>query len=268
MNETNVIRFGIFAAALGTMLIWEWIAPFRGSPERKWIRLRRHISLMAINFLALRALSGGGAYAIALLAEAHHWGLMAAVAWPEWLRVALGLALMDFAIYAQHVIFHKVPLLWCLHKVHHSDVDFDTTTAIRFHPVEIVLSMFVKMLLVAALGVPPVAVLAFEVILNACAHFNHGNVRLGPRGEGVCRLLLITPDLHRIHHSADPRETNTNFGFSVPWWDRLCGTYLPHPASGQAALRIGLDEVRDHTHLRLVDLLKLPFRAWRVPVEG
>ncbi|MBM4201045.1 MAG: sterol desaturase family protein, partial [Gammaproteobacteria bacterium] len=132
MNETNVIRFGIFAAALGTMLIWEWIAPFRGSPERKWIRLRRHISLMAINFLALRALSGGGAYAIALLAEAHHWGLMAAVAWPEWLRVALGLALMDFAIYAQHVIFHKVPLLWCLHKVHHSDVDFDTTTAIRF----------------------------------------------------------------------------------------------------------------------------------------
>jgi sterol desaturase/sphingolipid hydroxylase (fatty acid hydroxylase superfamily) len=259
MTEPAAIRLGIFAAALMAMLFWEWLKPFRRSPELKRARLLRHLSLMTLNAIVLRLISGGGAYGIAVLASEHHWGLFHTVALPSGLTFILGLLALDFAIYAQHVLFHKVPLLWQVHKVHHSDLDFDTTTAIRFHPVEIVLSMFFKMLLVLALGVTPGVVIAFEAVLNGCAHFNHGNVRLGRRLEAWVRTLLITPDLHRIHHSCDPRETDTNFGFSVPWWDRLCGTYRGSPALGQDAMRIGLEEARDCRRLRLWGLLKMPF---------
>lgn len=259
MTESSLIRFGIFAATLATMLCWEWRKPFRGSPEPKGRRLARHLGLMTLNFIALRLLTGGGAYGMAALAAEHQWGLFRTFALPGWLALGAALLILDFAIYAQHVVFHKVPLLWRLHQVHHSDLIFDTTTAIRFHPGEIVLSMFFKMALVAALGITPFAVLVFEAVLNACAQFNHGNVRLGRHVERLCRFVLITPDLHRIHHSCDRLERDTNFGFSVPWWDWICGTYRGSPSRGQTGLRIGLDEMRDYTQLRLADLLKLPF---------
>jgi sterol desaturase/sphingolipid hydroxylase (fatty acid hydroxylase superfamily) len=196
-----------------------------------------------------------------LVAAERGWGLFPAIGLSAWLAVILSLLVLDAAIYAQHVVFHKVPLLWRLHKVHHSDVEFDTTTAIRFHPLEIVLSMFFKMALVAAFGIAPGVVLAFEALLNACAQFNHGNVRLSERTERAVRLLLITPDLHRVHHSRRQCETDSNFGFSVPWWDRLFGTYLSTPDGGQEGLQIGLDEWRDPARLRFIDLLKIPFQS-------
>jgi len=264
--EQVIIRFGTFATALALMLLWEWLRPFRDIPTAKLTRLANHLALMALNFLFLRVLSGGGAYGTAVLAAENGWGLFHRYPLPSWLSFVLGLLLLDFAIYGQHVLFHKVAWLWRLHKVHHSDLDFDTTTAIRFHPVEIVLSMFYKMLLVLAFGIAADTVLVFEVLLNACAQFNHGNVRLPDALEGCLRWLLITPDFHRIHHSSETRETDTNFGFSVPWWDRLCGTYCAAPRMGQDGMEIGLKEERNRSRLGFFHLLLLPFRPRTIAV--
>lgn len=260
VTDPSILRLTIFLAVFATMLLWEGWHPFRQASESKLARLTRHLSLMGLNFLTLRVLSGGGAYAVAVLAEHRDWGLFAFGVLPPWFRFVSGLLALDFAIYAQHLLFHKVPWLWRLHKVHHSDLAFDTTTAIRFHPLEIVLSMFYKMLLVAGLGLSPLTVLSFEVLLNACAQFNHGNVRLPRRTEQVLQWLLITPDLHRIHHSTEHRETDSNFGFSVPWWDWWCGTYRAEPERGQSAMEIGLKEERDASRLGLAALLLMPFR--------
>lgn len=259
--DPSAMRLAIFLAVFAAMLLWEAWRPFRQAPEPKLARLTRHLSLMAFNVLSLRLLSGGGAYAAAFLAEQQGWGLLTFTALPAWLGFVAGLLLLDFAIYAQHVLFHKVPWLWRLHKVHHSDPAFDTTTAIRFHPVEIVLSMFYKMILVISFGITPLAVLCFEVLLNACAQFNHGNVRLPAAIEKALRWLVITPDLHRIHHSTERLETDSNFGFSVPWWDWWCGTYRAEPRRGQATMEIGLQEERNPARLGLVALLLLPFRS-------
>jgi sterol desaturase/sphingolipid hydroxylase (fatty acid hydroxylase superfamily) len=215
---------------------------------------------MTVNSVALRLLSAGGATGMAVFASEHRWGLLSAFPFPAWLGFIVSLLVLDFAIYGQHVLFHKIPWLWRLHRVHHSDVDFDTTTAIRFHPLEIVLSMIFKMGLVLAIGVPPIATLAFEALLNACAQFNHGNVRLSPAAERFVRRFLITPDLHRIHHSCDPIETDTNFGFSIPLWDRLCGTYQAEPSLGQRGMRVGLAGHKPTHPLTLARLLDLPFR--------
>ncbi len=203
---------------------------------------------------------GGGAYSVAVLAERRGWGLLASDTLPAWLTFVGGLLLLDFAIYAQHLVFHEVHWLWRLHKVHHSDPASDTTTAIRFHPLEIVLSMFYKMFLVAGFGITPVTVLSFEVLLNACAQFNHGNVRLPRSMKKALRWLLITPDLHRIHHSTERRETDSNFGFSVPWWDWWCSAYRAEPERGQCLMEVGLKEERNASRLGLVALLLLPFR--------
>ncbi len=261
MTETAITRLSLFAIALALMLFWEWLRPFHRGGERKISRVTRHLALMTLNFGVLRMLSGGGAFGVAWFAAERGWGLFPAIGLSPWAAAVLSLLLLDAAIYAQHVVFHKVPLLWRLHKVHHSDLEFDTSTAIRFHPFELVLSMFFKMALVAAFGIAPAVVLTFEALLNACAQFNHGNVRLSPRTERAVRQLLITPDLHRIHHSRRRCETDSNFGFSVPWWDWLFGTYLATPDSGQEGLQIGLDELRDPMRLRFIDLLKVPFQS-------
>lgn len=258
-TDPATLRLAVFLGALGGMLLWEWRYPFRAALEPKFSRLLRHLSLMTLNFLILRLVSGGGAYAVAILAAQKGWGLFALWPMPGWAVVLAGLLLLDFAIYAQHVLFHKIPWFWRLHRVHHSDPTFDTTTAIRFHPLEIVLSMFYKMLLVVIFGITPVTVLAFEMLLNACAQFNHGNVRLPAGAERILRWLLITPDLHRIHHSAERRETDSNFGFSVPWWDRWCGTYRTEPRRGQPSIVIGLPDIPDPSRLNLIALLRLPF---------
>jgi sterol desaturase/sphingolipid hydroxylase (fatty acid hydroxylase superfamily) len=260
--EHSLIRFGFFLGVLGLMLLWEWRRPFRAFPETETRprRLIRHLGLMALNTVLLRLLSGGGAYLAAEFAAERGFGLFHQASLPAGLGFALGLILLDFAIYLQHVAFHRIPLFWRLHKVHHLDLGFDTTTAIRFHPVEIVLSMYYKMALVLALGLSPPTVLAFEILLNACALFNHGNVRLPGTWERRVRRVLITPDLHRIHHSTLPLEIHSNFGFCVPFWDRLGRTYRAEPRAGHAALEIGLPEERDPRRLGFWRLLAAPFR--------
>ena len=255
-----LLRFSIFLSVLGLMLFWEWRAPFRAVPEAKPRRLARHLGLMALNTVSVRLLSGGGAYLAAYYAGERGFGLFNQWNPPAGISFVAGLVLLDFALYLQHVAFHWAPPLWRLHKVHHLDPGFDTTTAVRFHPAEIVLSMYYKMALVLALGLSPPTVLTFEILLNACSLFNHGNVRLPRLWELRVRRLLITPDLHRIHHSVLPRETHSNFGFCVPFWDWWCGTYRAAPRRGQEGMEIGLNEERDPRRLGFRRLLTLPFR--------
>ena len=178
---------------------------------------------------------------------------------PTWVAIALSVLLLDLAIYGQHVMFHAVPALWRLHRMHHADLDFDVTTGARFHPIEILLSLGIKLAVVAALGAPALGVLIFEVILNATSMFNHGNVRMAPRLDRVLRCFVVTPDMHRVHHSVIPRETNSNFGFSLPWWDRLLGTYRAQPAAGHQGMTIGIEQFRAPRDQRLDRMLAQPF---------
>jgi sterol desaturase/sphingolipid hydroxylase (fatty acid hydroxylase superfamily) len=194
------------------------------------------------------------------MAEANGWGLFNVVAVPAWIAVPLAVILLDLIIYLQHVLFHAVPVLWRLHRMHHADLDFDVTTGVRFHPIEILLSMIIKFGAVAALGTPAVAVLIFEVLLNATSMFSHGNVRIPARLERVLRWLMVTPEMHRVHHSIIPQETNSNFGFNLPWWDRLFGTYRAQPLAGHEDMTIGIEQFRDPAELRFHRMLLQPFR--------
>src|SRR4051794_9914013 len=197
---------------------------------------------------------------MALAAEAKGWSLFNATPLPPWMEVAAPVVLLDLAIYAQHVAFHAVPVLWRLHRMHHADLEFDVTTGVRFHPVEIVLSMLIKLAAVALLGAPALAVLIFEVLLNATSMFSHSNVRLPERLDRVLRWLVVTPDMHRVHHSTERRETDSNFGFNLSWWDRLFGTYRAQPEAGHEKMRLGLSVFRDRGDLRLDRMLLQPFR--------
>lgn len=259
MTET-LVRLVFFLGMLGLMLLWEWRRPFRTFPEGKARRLARHLGLTTLNASAARISSGGGAYLAAEFALDRDWGLFNQLDLPYGLSFAAGLILLDFAVYLQHVAFHRIPPFWRLHKIHHLDLGFDTTTAIRFHPLEIVLSTYYKMALAIAFGLSPPVVLIFEIVLNACALFNHGNARIPEPWEKRVRRFLVTPDMHRIHHSAYKPETDSNFGFSVPFWDKLCGTYREAPHLGQEGMEIGLEEQRDPKLLDFWRLLVLPFR--------
>lgn len=254
------LRLGAFLAVFAAMAWWEHVAPRRRPTFVRAARWPHNIGLLAVDVLVLRIVAPGAAIAVAVAGEAHGWGLLPALALPPWLAYPLAVALLDLAIYFQHVTFHAVPLLWRLHRVHHTDLDFDVTTGTRFHPIEIMISTVVKCAAVAAIGAPALAVLAFEVLLNATAMFNHANVRMGARIDGWLRWLVVTPDMHRVHHSVQYNETNSNFGFSLPWWDRLFGTYRDQPAAGHEAMIIGVDAFRGPEHLRLSQLLLQPFR--------
>jgi sterol desaturase/sphingolipid hydroxylase (fatty acid hydroxylase superfamily) len=192
--------------------------------------------------------------------EARGWGLFNVFAVPSWLAIAVSIVLLDLVIYLQHVAFHYIPAFWRLHRMHHADLEFDVTTGARFHPIEIALSMLLKFAVVATLGVPPLAVLLFEVLLNATAMFNHANVRVPLGLDRILRLIVVTPDMHRVHHSAVVNETNSNFGFNLPWWDRLFRTYRAQPALGHDAMTIGIAEIRDPAEQRLDRMLSQPFR--------
>ncbi|MFD1509284.1 sterol desaturase family protein [Lacimonas salitolerans] len=202
---------------------------------------------------------------LAVMAQDSGWGLFNAVDGPAWLAVVAAILILDLAIYLQNVMFHAVPGLWRLHRMHHADQEFDATTGLRFHPVEIVLSMAIKLAVVGAIGAPPVAVLLFEVLLNATALFNHSNIRLPLAVDRVLRLVLVTPDMHRVHHSVDPRETNSNYGFSLPWWDRLLGTYVAQPAKGHEGMDIGIEQFRTSRAQWLDRMLVQPLRG---PASG
>jgi len=253
------IRAVCFLGILVAMAVWEGMAPRRVRGFTRRARWPGNLGIVVLDTVAVRLVFPTTAVAFALEGERQGWGLLGRAGWPAWAALACSLAVLDLTIYLQHVMFHAVPLLWRLHRMHHADLDFDVTTGTRFHPGEIALSLIVKLAAIAALGAPALAVLIFEIVLNGTSMFNHGNVRLAPRADRWLRWLLVTPDMHRVHHSILPQETNSNFGFSLPWWDRLFGTYRGQPEAGHAGLTVGLPEFRAAKYLRLDWLLLQPF---------
>ncbi|MDP6673477.1 MAG: sterol desaturase family protein, partial [Gammaproteobacteria bacterium] len=223
------IRLGFFFAVFICIAGWEFMVPRRALTVPKLIRWSNNLGLMFINNLILRLLFPAAAAGVAALAQQRGWRLFNIHALPLPLAVTLTVIVMDGVIYLQHVMFHAVPALWRLHRVHHADPDYDVTTGARFHTLEIILSMLIKFATIVLLGAPIMAVVIFEVLLNATAMFNHGNINLPQGVDRLLRLFVVTPDMHRVHHSVEPDETNSNFGFNLPWWDRLFGTYLDQP---------------------------------------
>jgi sterol desaturase/sphingolipid hydroxylase (fatty acid hydroxylase superfamily) len=254
------IRLSAFAGVFAAMAAWELLAPRRRQASERPLRWPSNMGLVVLDTVLVRILFPTSAVGIALLAEARGWGLLHSFAVPAWLAIIASVIVLDLAIYLQHVLFHAVPALWRLHRMHHADLAFDVTTGVRFHPIEILLSMLIKIGVVVALGAPALAVLIFEVLLNATSMFGHGNVRLPERLDRVLRWVVVTPEMHRVHHSADAPETNSNFGFNLPWWDRMFGTYRAQPAAGHEAMIIGIEQFRDRRELRLDRMLLQPFR--------
>jgi sterol desaturase/sphingolipid hydroxylase (fatty acid hydroxylase superfamily) len=262
MINEDVIRVGFFLLAFLAIASWETLAPRRHLNFSRSIRWYSNIGISLLNQLLLRLCFPVLLVGLAVVVQQREWGLFNLVEVPEALAIAMCLLLFDLAIYVQHVVFHRVGWLWRLHRVHHSDLDFDVTTAVRFHPVEIMLSMLIKMVLVVLLGAPPAAVLIFEIVLNLTALFNHGNIFIPVKVDRVLRWALVTPDMHRVHHSAEPAETNSNYGFNLPWWDYLFNTYCPQPGKGHEQMTVGLEEFRREDKLLLPGLLLLPFRKY------
>jgi sterol desaturase/sphingolipid hydroxylase (fatty acid hydroxylase superfamily) len=255
------IRLAAFAGVFLVMALWEMLAPRRPWAVGRASRWPSNLGVLVVDALAVRLLIPTAAVGVALIASAHGFGLFHLLGWPGWLGGILGFVVLDLAIYGQHVVFHHVPWLWRLHRMHHADLDIDVTTGLRFHPVEIVLSMLIKIAIVALFGIPAPAVVAFEVVLNASSMFNHSNAAMPAWLDRVVRLVVVTPDMHRVHHSAVRAETDSNFGFNVPWWDWVFGTYRAAPAAGHDGVTIGLPIFRDRRELRLDRLLTQPFRA-------
>src|SRR6266852_5563740 len=254
----GAIRFAVFLAVFGAVALWEALAPRRGRSFERRARWPHNLGLLLVDVALVRVLAPGAAIAVAMTAAGSGWGLLNALALPGWAAIPAGIALLDLVIYFQHVMFHAVPTLWRLHRVHHTDLDFDVTTGTRFHPVEILISTGVKCAAVAAIGAPVVAVLAFELFLNATSMFNHANIRMAPAIDRWLRWLVVTPDMHRVHHSVVFNETSSNFGFNLPWWDRMLGTYTAQPAGGHEGMIIGVDAFRTEDDLRIERLLIQP----------
>lgn len=260
LNHEPTIRLAAFLGIFALMAWWEILAPRR---QRLIPRLRRwtaNLGLVAINTLLLRLLFPTAAVGMAAFAVNEGWGLLNRLSWPDWLELILAVALLDLVIYLQHVMVHAVPVLWRLHRVHHADPEYDLTTGARFHPIEIILSMLIKIATIAALGPPVVAVVLFEVILSGMAMFNHANIELPATLDRWLRRIVVTPDMHRVHHSVEPDETNSNFGFNLSLWDRLMGTYREQPRLGQLGMRIGIASLDDpEITTRLGGMLRIPF---------
>ena len=256
------IRLGFFFGVFAVMALWELLAPRRAPSVSKAWRWTNNLGIVFLNTALVRVVFPTTAVAVALAAGANRWGVLNHLALPEWLEIVTAVAALDFAIWLQHVMFHAVPALWRLHRVHHADLDYDVTTGARFHPIEILLSMLIKFAAILVLGPPAVAVLIFEVALNATSMFNHGNVRLPLALDRLLRLAVVTPDMHRVHHSIEDHETNSNFGFNLSLWDRLFGTYKAQPDAGHERMTIGIREHRDEREVdRLPGMLALPFRG-------
>ncbi|NKB59249.1 MAG: sterol desaturase family protein [Alphaproteobacteria bacterium] len=255
------IRFSVFLGIFASIAVWEVVAPRRALGVSRWLRWSNNIGIVVLNTALLRIVFPTAAVGLALFASAEGWGLLNHLVLPVWIEILVAVVLLDLAIYLQHVMFHAVPALWRLHRMHHSDLDFDVTTGARFHPIEILFSMGIKLAVVAALGPAAVAVLLFEVLLNGSSMFNHGNIRLPIGLDRVLRWFVVTPDMHRVHHAIAPAETNSNFGFNLPWWDRLFGTYRAQPSEGHVDMTIGINQFRAPRELRLDRMLTQPFRG-------
>ena len=254
------IRVGLFLGIFALVALWELAAPRRRLTRPRWLRWYANVGIVVLNTVAVRLIFPLLPVALAVIAADRGWGVLNLVALPFWLEVVLAVLLLDLVIYLQHVMFHAVPALWRLHRMHHADLDFDVTTGSRFHTVEIVLSVLLKLAAVVVIGPPALGVLIFEVLLNGTSMFNHGNLRLPAGLDRMLRWFVVTPDMHRVHHSDIPAETNSNFGFNLPWWDRLFGTYRAQPSLGHEHMTIGLDAFRDGRELHLHKMLLQPFR--------
>ncbi|MCN4145092.1 MAG: sterol desaturase family protein [Thiohalomonas sp.] len=265
-NEVT-IRLSFFFGVFAIMAIWEVIAPRRALTVSKTIRWVNNLGLVFFNTFVLRILFPAAAVGVAAFAETHGWGLLNYYELPDFylpelLAIVIAVVAMDFIIYLQHVMVHAVPLLWRIHRVHHADLDYDVTTGARFHTIEIILSMLIKFATIIVLGAPVVAVVIFEVVLNALAMFNHGNVGLPKSLDTFLRCFIVTPDMHRVHHSVEDDETNSNFGFNLTWWDRLFGTYRDQPRGGQLGFTIGIHKYRDIKQTNwITDMMMLPFKG-------
>lgn len=258
VDNEIAIRLGCFFGVFTLMAVWELLVPYRmltTSKPRRWLY---NLSMVSLNSILLRVIFPAAAVGMALTAAERHWGLFNNVGMPVWLSIVASVIILDFVIYLQHVVFHAVPTLWRLHMVHHTDLDIDVSTGNRFHPVEIILSMLIKIAAVSVIGPPVVAVIIFEVLLNATSMFNHSNIRLSSGIDRLLRLFVVTPDMHRVHHSVIKRETNSNYGFNLPWWDRLFGTYRDQPEKGHLDMAIGLEQYRDERELTFPGLILLP----------
>jgi len=259
MSETG-LRLLIFLGTFALVALAEQFWPRRARRQALGKRWRINLGLLGIDMLAQRFTLGAAALSMAVYAQVQGWGLFTLLAWSPWLSGLLGFVLLDLAIYLQHRLFHRVPLLWRLHRVHHTDLDLDLTSGFRFHPLEILISLVYKVALVAALGITPAVILIFEATLSAAALFNHGNFRLPAWLDSGLRLVLVTPDMHRVHHSVIPAETNSNYGFFIAFWDRLFGSYRPVPAAGHQGMTIGLQAYQSEDQLGLLQLVIMPFR--------
>ena len=260
-----LIRLSFTLGILLAMMTWEVAAPRRRRAIPRLLRWSSNLGLVVVATILVRLTFPIVAVGLAVTASQRGWGLFNVIEAPPWLALLLSLLVLDLVIYLQHVMFHAVPALWRLHRMHHADLEFDVTTGLRFHPVEILLSMAIKLAAIMALGPPAVAVLVFEVLLNATALFNHSNVRIPLGVDRVLRLFVVTPDMHRVHHSIFPSETNSNFGFNIPWWDRLLGTYQAQPRAGHEAMTIGIEQFRTRRDLWLDQMLIQPLRG---PASG
>jgi sterol desaturase/sphingolipid hydroxylase (fatty acid hydroxylase superfamily) len=257
--QEGIIRLGFFVGIFVVVAIVELIVPRRPLTTSKRTRWFGNIGIVAINTVVVRLLFSTGAVGVAIWVEGQGWGILNLMALPFWLKVVLSIALLDFIIYLQHLMFHAVPLLWRLHMMHHADMDYDVTTGTRFHPIEILISMLIKTSAIMLLGAPALGVVIFEILLNGTAMFNHGNFYIHLGTDRVLRWFVVTPDMHRVHHSVFPSEANSNFGFNLPWWDRLMGTYRAQPMRGHGEMTIGLNQFRDASRLTLPWMLALPF---------
>ena len=255
------IRLGAFSLIFFVMAAWEVFAPRRVAAHSRRLRWPANLGIVALNSVLLRLVLPVAAIAFADVAQDRGWGLLNQLSIYPVVALVLGIIVLDLVIYFQHILFHAVPALWRLHRMHHADLDFDVTTGGRFHPVEIIISGGIKLAAIAVFGPSPVAVLIFEVLLNATSMFNHSNVRIPVKIDAVLRLFVVTPDMHRVHHSVLPHETNRNFGFNLPWWDRLFGTYTAQPSAGHENMKIGIEIFREPKELRLDRMLLQPFRG-------
>jgi sterol desaturase/sphingolipid hydroxylase (fatty acid hydroxylase superfamily) len=259
LSHEPQLRLAAYIGVLAAMMLWETLAPARARISSRGIRWFGNLGVAFVSTIIVRFAVPLVPVGAALLAREHGWGLFHLIPSPGWLAGLVAIVVLDIAIYFQHRVMHAWPLLWRLHRMHHADLDVDATTALRFHPIEILLSLALKVAVVIALGAPAMAVMLFEIALNACAMFNHANVALSEATDAAVRAVLVTPAMHRVHHSIVRAETDSNFGFSVPWWDRLFGTYRARAAAGDA-MQIGLTIFREPAASRLDRLLLQPFR--------
>jgi sterol desaturase/sphingolipid hydroxylase (fatty acid hydroxylase superfamily) len=262
MNTPEIVRLIVFVSVLLVCGTFESFFPRKSLTQSKTFRWLNNLGLIAFNSMTITIMMPIVAFEAAMLAVNFNFGLLhwTSFNWPFWLEMCFGILALDLTIYLQHITFHRVPLLWRLHRMHHADQDIDVTTGTRFHPIEILLSMWIKIAVVMLLGISPLIVIIFEILLNASAMFNHSNIYLPKKLDKYLRYLIVTPDMHRIHHSVIPKETHSNFGFFLSLWDRIFNTYLPQPSLGHQDTSIGLPIFRSKKEQRIDKMLSQPFR--------